>query len=76
MVNGLGLCSLLLHDVNAQEKRGDGDVIVGGLGCGWFMRVVRFWAPGARAGGDGMILLVMVDVFDLGGTCFARNRVR
>ena len=73
VVNGLGLCLPRLHDVNAQEKRGDGTAIVGGLGCGWFMPVGCLGVPGARAGWDGRDLLVLVGVLAWGGTCFIRN---
>ena len=73
VVNVLGLCPLLLHDVNVQEKRGAAAAVCEGLGCGWFIGVVWLRAPSARAGGDGKVFLVLIDVFVLGGTCFARN---
>ena len=59
--------------MNEQENRGDGAAIVGGLGCGWFIPVGCLGVPGARAGGDGNVFLVLVGVLALGGTCFARN---
>ena len=66
VVNGLGLCTLLLHDVNVQEKRGAAAAVGDGLGCGWFIGVVWLRAPSARAGGDGRVFLVLVGVLALG----------